>query len=50
MHFIFSTSEGMGREGLNFYYRSAELLSKSDSITYSCICDRILENHPYGRA
>ena len=25
-----------GKGGLTFYYRSAELLSKSDSITYSC--------------
>ena len=33
-HLIFSTTESMG--GTHFYCRSAELLSKSDPITYSC--------------
>jgi len=36
-HLIFSTTESMrGKGGTHFYCRSAELLSKSDPIAYSC--------------
>ena len=36
-HFVFSTTESMGREGLTFYYQSVELLSKSDPITTAAL-------------
>ena len=49
-HLILSTIESMG---LTFYYQSAELLFKSDPITYSCIyspcCDQ-QHLHPESRS